>query len=72
MAVDSTPSPRSQSAVAAEQLLVLFRRREDVYERARVYRSKGQLVPGSLGDDMIDLEADLDYALKRCREAGQP
>ena len=52
-----------------DRILVLTQRRQAAYERARTYREGGQLVPGSLDQEMVENGLQLQQALERYTEA---
>jgi hypothetical protein len=53
----------------SDRILVLTQRRQAAYERARTYRAGGQLVPGSLDQEMVENGLQLQQALERYTEA---
>ena len=51
------------------RVVVLAQRRQAAYERARGHRRAGQLVPGSLDQEMAENGVQLKHALERYTEA---
>ena len=52
-----------------DRILVLTQRRQAAYDRARTYRAGGQLVPGSLDQEIVENGLQLEHALRRYNEA---
>jgi hypothetical protein len=52
-----------------DRVVVLAQRRQAAYERARGHRRAGQLVPGSLDQEMAENGVQLRHALERYTEA---
>lgn len=67
--VSATPPVEHQRRAVADdiggRLRSLLVRRQAARDEAIDYRQRGQLVPGSLGDEIIELGAELQWALGR-------
>lgn len=53
----------------SDRIQVLSQRRHAAYESARTYRRGGQLVPGSLDQEMVENGLQLQQALERYSDA---
>ena len=68
----SSGAPVPLAVESAGRVQDLFSRRRQAHTQAAEYRRHGQLVPGSLNEEITDLSHELEYALKRYSQATQP